>query len=539
LAVFVELTTDGFADTFVAKLQDTAKSRRAGASRARRPLRGLEIKDDTYAILKVVKASGEEIRLIDSGSVDGGTTQYTNFILQSVQEARMEKHQIVQTFGEPYIYFFGEQPRFLDVTAVLVDSFDFNWYAEFWENYDRYLRGTKLVEMGARCYLFYDDNIVEGYMLQAQCVKTSELPLMVQLSFRLFLTNYSNITFISDNATAADPNYPIRAGVNLPADVTLTAGDAFTVAAADVGIQETNGPALSDAQMQLIQAGGQQQLVDQFGGASALERAAMTGATLQQNIPGNLADAVLAAFQASGAMPGGLTRSTPLRSKISDNVDEFTGPAAPTTSADPSQSEEDRAGMDEVEDLSDSAITQAQDKGADINNPSTLNSLGLGPSFKSPVGQPLNSGSNYSSATFGPSSYGSTTNGINGGFGLSGIFSNGSNVTSTSTYAGTLRMLSSATSFSPSAAGASPGLSSGTGVGGGTRGKYSSVQTSQGIGAFIGTSNAASVPVGGTSSAFAMALVSGTLLPGGGGGLPYNTGPDGSYSPVNTTGYYV
>lgn len=221
MAVFVELTTDAFANNFNKSSAAAQAARRAGTSQARRPLRGLEVKDDTYAILKVVQSDGTEIPLLDSGSFSGTSTSYTNFILQSVEEARMEKHQIIETFGEPYIFFFGESPRFLDVTAILVDSMDFNWYAEFWENYNRYLRGTKSVEMGARTYLFYDDNIVEGYMLMARARKTSELPLQAQLSFRLYLTNYSNITITG--GASADPRFPTRPAfppVNIPSDGT-------------------------------------------------------------------------------------------------------------------------------------------------------------------------------------------------------------------------------------------------------------------------------------------------------------------------------
>ena len=78
-------------------------------------------------------------------------------MLQNVQEAHMEKHQIVETFGESYIFFFGEAPRFIDVSAVIINSHDFNWEAEWWDNYNRFLRGTKSVEQGARTYLFYDE----------------------------------------------------------------------------------------------------------------------------------------------------------------------------------------------------------------------------------------------------------------------------------------------------------------------------------------------------------------------------------------------
>lgn len=222
MAVFVVLTTDAFRDTFASTASGKRNARmqqnpygRAGAVSVRRPLRGLEIKEDTYAIIRLIQVDGTEIPLVDSGSANGQTTAYANFLLQTVQEVRMEKHQIVETFGEPYIFFFGEAPRFLDVSAVLVSSNDFNWEAEWWFNYENYLRGTRSVELGARTYLFYNDNIVEGYMLQAQSVNTAEQPLSVQLSFRLFVTNYANISFVGETS------FPTRSLVNLPEGISL------------------------------------------------------------------------------------------------------------------------------------------------------------------------------------------------------------------------------------------------------------------------------------------------------------------------------
>lgn len=179
--------------------------RGAGVDSVRRPLRGLEVKDDTHAVIRVIGPDSSEIDLISSSYPDGSGPDYTNFILQSVSDAREEKVQIIETFGDAYIFFFGERPRFLNVSAVLINSFDFNWKAEFWENYERYLRGTKCAEMGARVYLFYDDNIVEGFMMKAQADENAGSPMEVSLNFVLFVTNARNISFVSKDAT-----YPTR-----------------------------------------------------------------------------------------------------------------------------------------------------------------------------------------------------------------------------------------------------------------------------------------------------------------------------------------
>jgi hypothetical protein len=207
MAVFIELVTAA----------TPALDGAAQRTRVRRPLRGLELKEDTYAYVKLVKANGESIELVDSSSETGYSKEYSNFILQSVQESRMERQQIVETFGDTYLFLFGESPRMLQVSAILVNSFDFNWKAEFDYNYENYLRGTKSLEKGARTYLFYDENVVEGYIINAVTSYDSQMPQQVQLQFQFFVTNRRNISFIK-----TDGNFPIRSSAVVPAGGSLT-----------------------------------------------------------------------------------------------------------------------------------------------------------------------------------------------------------------------------------------------------------------------------------------------------------------------------
>lgn len=204
MAVFIELVTSPFQKQFNAALP----SGRAGLKNVRRPLRGVEIKEDTYAYIKVIKASGEDMKLFDSSAPTGDSTEYANFLLQSVVEQRMEKQQLIETFGDSYMFFFGESPRFLDCRAIVLNSNDFNWRAEFMANYDKYLRGTKLAENGARSYLFYDDNVVEGYWVGASIQDDAQNPLFVMIQFRIFVTNSNNVS------TIGSPDFPIRSAVS-------------------------------------------------------------------------------------------------------------------------------------------------------------------------------------------------------------------------------------------------------------------------------------------------------------------------------------
>lgn len=171
----------------------------------RRPVRGIQVKDDTYGTLQVRRANGTSIQLFDAAdkSNTGKGIRNSNFLIQSVTEQRAEKQQIILTFGEPYIFFFGEQPRMINVSGILLNTEDFNWRAEWWANYDSYLRGTQCVRQKTRVYLSWDDIIVEGYVTQANAAEDASNRNLVQFSFAMFLTNYQNISTIGEGADKA------------------------------------------------------------------------------------------------------------------------------------------------------------------------------------------------------------------------------------------------------------------------------------------------------------------------------------------------
>ena len=219
MATFIEVVPDAFSTTFQQQATDAKKQSRPGGPGARvtnrrfdqirRPVRGIEIKDDTYAVIQVITADGRNLPLIDAagnikstsdgqGQSAGYSYQYSNFLIQQLQEQRVEKSQVVLTFGEPYIFFFGEQPRMLNIQGVLLNTVDFNWKAEFLENYDKYLRGTRCVQNKARVYLSWDDIIAEGYIMNCSVEEQAQERNWVSFNFQMFLTNYQNISAIGD-----------------------------------------------------------------------------------------------------------------------------------------------------------------------------------------------------------------------------------------------------------------------------------------------------------------------------------------------------
>lgn len=159
----------------------------ASSGYVRRPTRGIEIKKEVFATLSVVGAS--TVALHNASTPTDKSVNFTsNFLLQAVSEQRQEKFQPITTFGAPYGFFFGEQPRMVNFSAILLNTADFQWEAEWWANYDEFLRGTRLVDRGVRAALEYEDTIIEGYITQASTSKSEPTPWAVNLQFTMWVT---------------------------------------------------------------------------------------------------------------------------------------------------------------------------------------------------------------------------------------------------------------------------------------------------------------------------------------------------------------
>jgi hypothetical protein len=199
---FFFLRTDAFSNTL--QNQDPSDQAKKDLDEAaqnkpiRRPYRGIQIKEDTYSTLSVLKPNGKPIPLISSSDTSptgstsriGQVREYSDYILQGITQQRVEKQQIIETFGSPYVYFFGERPRVVEVQGLLLNTEDFNWRSQFWKNYEENLRGTKLVQQNARVYLSFDTIIIEGYILQAQSSENSPEPYSVPFNFSMLATGY-------------------------------------------------------------------------------------------------------------------------------------------------------------------------------------------------------------------------------------------------------------------------------------------------------------------------------------------------------------
>jgi len=184
-----------------------------GPTEVRRPLPGLSLKAERHAFLQVYGKDGQVIPLYNQvggwnvpaakqDDFPGETAKhksdhFTDFLVTGVQEQRAEKIQIVETFGEDYLYATGSRPQILSVTGYLCNSSDFPWRAEFWSNYNRYLRGSKLLENKYVAYFGWDDIIVEGYLMSAGAAESADRQDLVNFNFNFLVTDYISLAEMS------------------------------------------------------------------------------------------------------------------------------------------------------------------------------------------------------------------------------------------------------------------------------------------------------------------------------------------------------
>lgn len=200
--------------------------------------RSTEPKEETVASLRIVAGKTESGGDYSNFSqIGGGVTIFgtDQFVLQSAAEADNERVQIVETFGEPVVFFFGRRPRVFSYSGFLFNSgrtstllstattVEFQrgqgeqsklWRDNFKMAYDLFLRGTKAVEYKARCYLTYDRVVREGFLI-SMSISQDIRPNMVQLSFQMFVMRELNVDSVVAMATNTLDGVPAPAS---PAD---------------------------------------------------------------------------------------------------------------------------------------------------------------------------------------------------------------------------------------------------------------------------------------------------------------------------------
>lgn len=162
---------------------------------------GFEIQPRTFDEFDDDKRTAS-IRIFGQGPKDNKARDfippYTKFFLDSVQEAHVERSQIVETFGQAYIFFHGERPPVYNFAGSLVNTRNANWVADFMFMYNTFLRGTRCTEMNATTILTYGGRQVEGFILGVSTTTNATIEGAVGLSFQVVITERKYLGFSND-----------------------------------------------------------------------------------------------------------------------------------------------------------------------------------------------------------------------------------------------------------------------------------------------------------------------------------------------------
>lgn len=366
MSVFIEARTEPFANARSDLANSTWDGTRLSDHPVRRPLRGHQPKEETYAVIRIMGPDGTFMPVFDAaGEIhveeEGiNKTQYwTNFLLQSVVVQRQECTQIVTTFGDSYLFLFGEQPEQWQCSGVLLNTADFNWRSEFWANYDKYFRATRLVELGARLYLIYDDVILEGYMTGAQAQEMCQDKEIIPFNFTIFKTGMTPLALIGD------PTFPA------PNDMDYTQLSSYETAlqrwqqSRNLVKELTTEQILARSRSRINYAMGTVKFLTDAIRANIVNGGDPSISSFIQRASRAISLAIsdASAMNATGNVFGGMSRSIPLRGTFRDNRDEFIG-----MEPDRSESSTTTSGA--------AAMDRWQD--ADLNIDSALNEFGSG-----------------------------------------------------------------------------------------------------------------------------------------------------------------
>lgn len=113
-----------------------------------------------YDPVSAVKGASSDVTEAVNSLVAG---KFANFFLTDFNLAMNEKVQITQTFGDnEVIYYFGRQPLQMNISGLLFDSLENDWFSRFLTLYAGVLRGTELAKSFSMVEITFPNMVVRG-----------------------------------------------------------------------------------------------------------------------------------------------------------------------------------------------------------------------------------------------------------------------------------------------------------------------------------------------------------------------------------------
>lgn len=136
--------------------------------------------------------------------------QTDRFFLENVTRPNSEKFQVVETFGEPAIIFYDKRIRIYSFSGTLPNMKNVYWRDEFFDAYNKYLRGTMVAENNYRVLLNFDDIMLEGALLQLQINQNAPDFASTTMQFNMYVKSETILSLdkikISNRRAGIDPD---------------------------------------------------------------------------------------------------------------------------------------------------------------------------------------------------------------------------------------------------------------------------------------------------------------------------------------------
>ena len=116
---------------------------------------------------------------------------FTSMLITDISYQFMEKTQINETFGDSItVYAFGSAPVVLNISGVVVDDLDNNWFVKLIHVYKDFIRATALAKHFEIARLDMPDASYIGSVLSLNLSKNSANDALVPFSMQFLVRNY-------------------------------------------------------------------------------------------------------------------------------------------------------------------------------------------------------------------------------------------------------------------------------------------------------------------------------------------------------------
>lgn len=123
---------------------------------------------------------------------DSGVTYIDNFIMERVSNQSRETYQVIPSLGDEYKVYFGtSSPEIMSITGYTLNYANQQWLYDFRVFYDRYLKGSRLVENRTRAFLTFTDSIYEVLLTSFAYSESATTPGAVTISLECIVLQWT------------------------------------------------------------------------------------------------------------------------------------------------------------------------------------------------------------------------------------------------------------------------------------------------------------------------------------------------------------